>query len=441
MLDALSSSEPRDQAAVTPADSVAVEPWRPARRILFRFVFSYFALAIPTYLLYFLPAFDWLTQPLRGLWDAFVPRVAQAVFHVEAGVLPNASGDTTYNYVQVFCFAALALLAAALWTLLDRRRTEYVRLQEWLRAGLRLALAFWMFEYGAVKVIPLQVSTPPIDRLLQPFGDASPEGLFWTFFGASAAYTIFCGAAEMLGGLLLVFRRTALLGALVCIAVLGNVVLLNCFYDVPVKLFSTHLLAMAAFLALPGLGRLANLLVLNRKTEPAELWPLFASPRLNRVAPVLCSIFFCSLAVLFIVRARGTAQRIASAPKPPLYGLWNVEGFVYDGKERPPFWTDAIRWQRVVFDNPHVLAVLTRDARQRFQFDPDPGAHRLLLEKAGDPRWSSQLSYRRLAPDLLAVEGTFDGHAIQARLRRTEVPRFRLLNRGFHWINEVPYSY
>jgi len=40
--------------------------------------------------------------------------------------------------------------------------------------------------------------------------------------GASASYTIFTGAAEMLGGILLTMRRTTLLGALVCIDVLGS---------------------------------------------------------------------------------------------------------------------------------------------------------------------------------------------------------------------------
>ena len=58
--------------------------------------------------------------------------------------------------------------------------------------------------------------------------------------------------------------------------------------------------------------------------------------------------------------------------------------------------------------------------------------------KRDDPRWSSTLSYQRLGPDFLTMEGTFDGHRIQARLHRIETPRFRLVSRGSHWINEVP---
>jgi hypothetical protein len=89
---------------------------------------------------------------------------------------------------------------------------------------------------------------------------------------------MFTGVAEMLGGLLLTTRRTTLLGALLCIGVLANVFMLNVGYDVPVKVLSFHLLAMAVFLAAPDLGRLAELFLFNRTVEPAVLRPLFARP-------------------------------------------------------------------------------------------------------------------------------------------------------------------
>ena len=48
------------------------------------------------------------------------------------------------------------------------------------------------------------------------------------------------------------------------------------------------------------------------------------------------------------------------------------------------------------------------------------------------------------AGDLVAVhwklEGTMDGKQIRAKLRLGEKANFRLLNRGFHWINEYPFN-
>jgi hypothetical protein len=262
--------------------------------------------------------------------------------------------------------------------------------------------------------------------------------MFWTFMGVSMAYTIFSGLAEMVGGLLLAFRRTTLLGALVCIAVLTNVVLLNFCYDVPVKLFSSHLLALAVFLALPDLGRLTNLLVFNRKVEPAALRTLFATKWLDRGGLVLRSIFIFGCAAFLLVQAYEISQRRASTSQ--LHGLWNVEEFILDGQPRPPLITDELRWRRVVFDTPHVMAVLLGDSRERFHLELDSGAHALALTKLDDPGWTSELSYQRLDPHLLALDGIFDGRKIQARLRKAEEPRFRLVSRGFHWIHEYPYS-
>jgi len=205
-----------------------------------------------------------------------VPWVGSQAFHVDITVRPNGSGDTTYNYVQVFSYLVLALAAALVWTLLDRRRPAYERLHEWLRVYVRFYLAMTMFSYGIVKVIQLQFPSPALDRLLQTFGTSSPMGLLWTFMGASALYTFFAGASEVLGGLLLTTRRTTLLGALVSIGVLTNVVMLNFSYDVPVKLFSSHLLAMAVFLAAPDLRRLAGLFLFNRPAVLPADRPLFA---------------------------------------------------------------------------------------------------------------------------------------------------------------------
>ncbi|MGZ2870953.1 hypothetical protein, partial [Pseudomonas aeruginosa] len=74
----------------------------------------------------------------------------------------------------------------------------------------------------------------------------------------------FGGALEVLAAALLWFRRTATLGALVAAAVLGNVVLLNLCYDVPVKQFALWLLLLSLVVLLPDLPRLFDLLVRGR---------------------------------------------------------------------------------------------------------------------------------------------------------------------------------
>src|SRR5262249_42535112 len=114
----------------------------------------------------------------------------------------------------------------------------------------------------------------PPDTLLHTYGESSPMHLLWTFMGASDGYTWFTGAGEMLAGLLLCTRRTTLLGALVTFGVMAHVVALNFCFDVPVKLFSSHLVLMSVFLVAPDLPWLTKVFLLGRSEAPRGYTPL-----------------------------------------------------------------------------------------------------------------------------------------------------------------------
>ena len=222
-----------------------------------------------------IPGVPWLSGKYIRVWHAIVPWVAIHVFHLSGPVrvypAVNGSGDTTLDYVEDLCLVAAALLATVVWSLIDFKRRDYWRINFYLRVYVRYAISFTLFGYGFAKVFSTQFIFPTLGRLVEPLGEFSPMGLLWNFMGYSTAYIIFSGLAEVTGATLLLFRRTATLGAMASAAVLLNVVMLNFCYDVPVKLYSLNLLLMAIFLMVPDLGRLANLLVLNRPTSAAEL--------------------------------------------------------------------------------------------------------------------------------------------------------------------------
>jgi hypothetical protein len=81
--------------------------------------------------------------------------------------------------------------------------------------------------YGVVKLFQGQFSAPSLEALTTPLGELPPMRLLWLFMGYSKPYIFFGGFLETAGGLLLFFRRTALLGALMVAAVMLNVVMLN----------------------------------------------------------------------------------------------------------------------------------------------------------------------------------------------------------------------
>src|SRR5262249_770946 len=149
---------------------------------------------------------------------------------------------------------------------------NYVVLHKWFHLFLRFALGSEMVLYGMDKLVPMQMPFPQLTRLVEPYGNFSPMGVLWYSIGASPAYEMFVGGAEMVGGILLFFPRTAMLGALVCLADVIEVFALNMTYDVPVKLFSFHLILMSLVLLAPELRRIAGFFFTDREV-PAPVRP------------------------------------------------------------------------------------------------------------------------------------------------------------------------
>jgi hypothetical protein len=365
-----------DQSALTTAvitrDTLeaGTPRWSLATRIAFRFCFLYFGLYIVltqmlTSLLFATTndsgAFEVdMTPPAKAIvvWlGSHVFRIGQPFVTVETG-----SGDRIYDWVVLASILALAVLGTVIWSILDRKRQSYVRLDSWFRVFVRLSLAATMLTYGAAKILPLQMPFPYLTRLLEPYGNFSPMGVLWSSIGASPAYEIFGGCAEMLGGILLIFPRLATLGALVCLADATQVFMLNMTYDVPVKLLSGHLILIALFLLAPEAKRLADFFFFNRAALPSSPQPLFRSTRANRTALVVQILFGLWLVGANLYGSVSVYNVYGPGrPKSPLYGIWNVDDFTLDGQSRALLTTDSSRWRRLVFDFPQFVSIHDMD--------------------------------------------------------------------------------
>ncbi|MFK7738800.1 MAG: hypothetical protein AB8H80_00650 [Planctomycetota bacterium] len=196
---------------------------------------------------------------------------------IEGPLVPsagNGSGDTTESYLVVLGFFGVALAVSLVLTplmLRHRARPQAAGL-DLMRSYLRYVLAFILLGYGLAKIniVGNQFGSMSEGRLDRTWGESSPMGVLWSFMASSHAYTVFAGLGEMVATLLLVWRRTATLGALVAVGVMVNVAMLNYCYDVPVKLYSTHLMVMGMLVLIPDAGRLLALFVTNRSIERFE---------------------------------------------------------------------------------------------------------------------------------------------------------------------------
>ena len=416
------------------------ERWHPFIRTGFRFAFVYLLLFNLPFPLNAIPYVSKVAEFYDSLWSWVVPRFARVVFHTEVASEFNGSGDRAYDYLFVACLLLVSLVIMIIWTVIDRKRLSYPKLYRWLSVYVRFSLGTAMIGYGAYKVISSQFPAPTLDRLMQPYGDSSPMGLLWTFMGASEPYTMFVGFAEMIAGILLFPRKTSTLGALMSVGVLSNVVALNFSYDVPVKLYSSHLLAMAIFLLIPEARRLANFFILNRPAESVSVEPLFRRPLWHRIALVFSSLLLIVVTATSLYQSYDQRQQIRGE-RSPLYGVWEVEDFSLGQPATTASTQPPQRWSRVIFDSPRRVAVQTSaNPHERFNLQLDQEKRTLTLRRRDDPDWNTVLTYEQVSPEVITLAGTLNGTEMTARLHRSKEHKFLLTDRGFHWINEVPFN-
>ena len=417
-----------------------------AGKFAFEFTLVYWVMyALPTMLgsvvpFGYLPSSALQTGPI----DTLVRWGARSLLGIEGelvSAIGNGSGDTTYSYVQALLTFVLALGVAVIWSLVDRRATDHARLKDLLRSWLRYYLAVTMAGYGLAKLASLmnQFPEPGLWRLTKTYGESSPMGILWTFMGSSRAYTHFAGALELLGALLLVWRRTALLGALVSAGVMLNIMLMNFCYDVPVKLFSAHLATAAGIIALPDAGRLAQLFLgLGRSAAP------LAYPFTGRAAKWIHRVLKAGLVVMvvglplvgFWFRERSTAGIR------PALGEWKLATLELDGQGVAPAAGEVAYL---------TLPPWPKEAEDGWKLECS--ATLVGGVSAGTSAW---LTTERIAFDVVTsgssrlLAGAYDWsivddelHLESKQVRATLVPAAHdhlLMRHGFRWINERPYN-
>jgi len=409
--------------------AITTPAWTTGNKILVRFFF--------VYLMCYAPASLWAEYFPISPWNAIVIFVGRHIFNVDITVLPNGSGDTTWNYVQLPVIGAISILATIVWTLVDRKRTEYNTLLFWFLTFLRYFLAYMMMAYGLAKVIKTQFPYPTMERLTTPLGHFSPMGLLWTFMGYSKTYNLFTGGAEMLAGTLLFFRRTTLLGALITISIMVNVLMLNLSYDVPVKLFSAHLLLIATVIAAPQARRLLYFFILNKAIPPENIRPVVMHPKARLAYAVGKAIVILLIVVpmIFSGLRREAEMPMFLGEKYDVYEIveHKTNGIVVPEDDR------TRRWKKLYVVSKGQSSLQYMDgARIPWNFAADTVARTMSLASP-DSGTVYRFQYVVEKDNLYMLKGMLNNDSIQIAMRKNS-DEFLLINRGFHWINEYPYN-
>ncbi|AEU34711.1 hypothetical protein [Granulicella mallensis] len=439
-----------------PATTADAEPihWTPLTRIAFRLVFCYCLLYVfccGNVTLWKLIPFAgetveaWLAKPFwrPAQW------LGQHLFHlqgVSALLHQSGSGDKPLDWIAFGLMLIVAVVAALVWTVLDRNRTEYRTLFRWFSFVLRLAISYDMLAYGLSKVFPLQMTPPSLAVLNEPVGNTSPMIMLWTLIGLSPVYEIICGIVEVCAGLLLPFRRTALLGALLAALSMGNVVLYNFCFDVPVKLYAVHLMLLTLVVLAPDLGPLFNFLLHRRTSSHGEgMAPV--TPLGRRIEAIcIAALLILGAGVMAYQDGEVYAQQRENRLHPPsITGQWHIDSaeITVNGISTPhPLLSGGGLPITDIFFEPtgHANLRATDRVLWRARTKYDETKHTFWMTWVGQGPADYNVSQPDPSHLVLASAGDVKNGYI-LHLTRVPLPQhYPLLDRGFHLINEWPFE-
>lgn len=414
--------------------------WSFLEKLVFRFVFVLLILFI---FIFNNGTFPWvflvMKYPIEML-HVFIPWVAKSYLSLanEITIFTNGSGDTTYDYLTLAFIGLVSVPLTVIWTIADRSRANYNRLYYWLTVGVRFYVGLMLLNYGFVKVVQLQFPSPGVSRLMQTYGESSPMGLAWTFLGFSKGYNLFMGVAELMAGLLL-FRRTVTVGAIISLMTTANVMAVNYFYDVPVKIVSTALVVMCLFLLVPNISRLFKFFFKGEAVKLRTLnAPAIAKKWIFYTKYIFKYLCICLVVLGGLITIFSGRNFRNTGPKSALHGGYDVISFVKNGDTLPHSSTETTRWKAFILDtDKNGVVEYMGNKKEYIETKTDTAAKNITIAFSYDLKTAYKLIYNKPDSSRLRLQGNLFGDAVTIELTKR---KFLLTNRGFHWINEHPFN-
>jgi hypothetical protein len=359
----------RDYSA--PPLSPTPRPWKNYEKIAFRIAFIFVVLyTVPTDYGWYERLFklDYAHLNYRHLNSTVAFYNPYFINHYSEGGFFGL-----YSYVDVLFILTVSLAGGLVWTLLDRKRKEYNALYYWARVFARYRVAYGIIAWGYKKIFVMQMPFPSEGLLNTEFINFFAKRLYWESIGIVPAYEVFLGFAEFIPGVLMLFRKTTALGAVLSMVVMGNVAISNHAYDIGEHVPSFSLALLSFFILWYDLPGIWNLLIREKNTGITHHYPVFSAKWQNylRLSVKYAGNFiFVFLFGIFEVYAY-THNDFYKIPNTPglkgTKGYYRVTEFRRNNKLLPYSPEDSIRWHDATFEEFSSLSIRLANRPQQIQ--------------------------------------------------------------------------
>ncbi|TDQ41188.1 hypothetical protein [Aureibacillus halotolerans] len=312
----------------------------------------------------------------------------------------------------------------------------------WIHGIIRFILAIALLYNGAIKLGLGQYGMPDLGDALIAHGEMSPMGLLGRMVAFSPLFQILAGVAEVGAAVALLWRRTVAIGAMISLASMSFVFVLNLGYDMPGKQISLALLIFSAIVLLPWTKRIATAFIGQEQISSAPTPSMFTSSKISRITRIAGPITgFVILAVVGWLAFSSQPSLTINESVPA--GVWMV---VEDTEEPAAHLSEDTRWQKIAFGNVEKLGKASVQVRiangtllegtyERIGEDTVqlnlrelrmPG--QTVKEYNSSPVQTVELTVQEESDDTLRLSGNGMEMVVRA------APNARLLyDRGFHW--------
>jgi len=355
------------------------------------------------------------------------------LFNISFDTFSGGSGDTTYDY---FKFALILFISFLIFLGVSYKykSEKSDRLITWTFTILRYFLIIYLLLYGFAKIFPIQFGNGLHAYTLdKTYGQSSPMNLLWTFMGYSRPYTFFTGLSEVLAALFLLFKRTTLLGGIISFGIMINVFLLNLCYDVPVKLFSGHLLMFSSLIILFYFKSLCNFFFLNKGSKMARVPGFDFSKNGKETILIFKKIFLVIIILLIIASIFGLGKLIVKPHtiKSNLEGIHKIISFQKNGESFNNY--DAFNWNKIIIHEDDGWMIELNNGTRKFEEITIDTIKKNIRDTS-----SCSLDYT-INKDSIMFSGAWHDADIKIQTIRTDINDLLLNNRKFNWINETPF--
>ncbi len=416
------------------------EKWSGKKLIVVRFLFSYFLL----FVLYdILGRLGSVLKGSKQFINGLLHFIGTEVFQIsdKTILIVNNFSDTSFNYFVIGSLIGISTLAALFWTFLSKNRIREPYLFYGLHVLVRFYLGFILINYGLVKLFHLQFSEPSLMTLVTSNGQMSPIKLAWSFFGYSKGYSIFMGGLEVMG-LLLFFRRTATFGALLALVVTVNIVAVNYFFDIPLKILTTNLLLMTLFLLSKDAKSFVLLLFCGEKvTLPKLPTPKFLSNPIQKIRILWGKLAFIIL--IGIVAGYKLYNRNAiingEFKNSKFYGVYEVSSFETKSNLALVKTVDSTPWRYLIMEQPGYVKIID-DNQLVSVYAASIDSLDNVIELSNpyinpDPL---RLNYKEIGTGQMVFESLLKEDSIRVECKVLRPSDFPLFKQRFRFINDDP---